>query len=85
MQIGKRCVCVVFLLRPVANFLSALHGVPCVADVIWLERHHGLHLQQGGVDESVVHALARSARRVTSVSHWSENHSVQTAGKSDLT
>lgn len=45
-----------------ANLLGALHGVPCVDDVIGLEGHHGLHLQQRGVDESVVHALAGSAR-----------------------
>lgn len=49
-------------LRPVANLLGALHGVPCIDDVIGLERHHGLHLQQCGVDESVVHALAGSAK-----------------------
>lgn len=50
------------LFRPVANLLGALHGVPRVADVVGLERHHGLHLQQRGVDEGVVHALAGSAR-----------------------
>lgn len=44
-----------------ANLLGALHGVARVADVVGLERHHGLHLQQRGVDEGVVHALAGPA------------------------
>lgn len=55
-------MCAQDVLRPVANLLGALHGVARVDDVIGLERHHGLHLQQRGVDERVVHALASSAR-----------------------
>lgn len=43
-----------------ADLLGTLHGSPRVADVIWLEGHHGLHFQHGGVNESVVHALVYS-------------------------
>lgn len=45
---------------PLADLLGALHGISCVADVVGLESHHGLHFQHRGVDKSVVHTLIHS-------------------------
>lgn len=42
---------------PLADGLRLLHGVSCSQDVLGIKGHHGLHLQDGGVGQSVVHAV----------------------------
>lgn len=53
-------------LWPVADLLGTLHGISCIANVVLLESHHGLHFHQRGVDKSMVHTLIHSAEETQS-------------------
>lgn len=41
--------------------LGLLHGGSCSQYVLGFKGHHGLHLQDGGIGQSVVHAVFSSA------------------------
>ena len=42
---------------PLTHSLGLLHGVSCCQDMFRVKGHHGLHLQDGGVGERVVHTV----------------------------
>lgn len=46
---------------PLTDSLGLLHGCSCSQYVLGFKGHHGLHLQHGGVSQSVVHAVFGSA------------------------
>lgn len=48
---------------PLTDSLGLLHGVSCSQDVLGLKGHHGLHLQDGGIGQSVVHAVLGSVKK----------------------
>lgn len=63
-------------LWPVADLLGTLHGISCIADVVLLESHHGLHFHQRGVDKSMVHTLIHSAEETESQHERYSQHMV---------
>lgn len=48
---------------PLTDSLGLLHGGSCCQDVLGFKGHHGLHLQDGGIGQSVVHAVFGSVVR----------------------
>lgn len=48
---------------PLTDGLGLFHGVPCSQDVLRFKGHHGLHLQNGGVGQSMVHAVFSSGTK----------------------
>lgn len=48
---------------PLTDGLGLFHGVPCSQDVLRFKGHHGLHLQDGGVGQSMVHAVFGSGAK----------------------
>lgn len=48
---------------PLADGLRLFHGVPSSQDVLGFKGHHGLHLQDGGVGQSMVHAVFGSGTK----------------------
>lgn len=49
-------------ISPLTDSLGLLHGVSCSQDVLGVKGHHGLHLQDGGVGQGVVHAVFDSGK-----------------------
>lgn len=48
---------------PLTDGLGLFHGVARSQDVLRFKGHHGLHLQDGGVGQSVVHAVFSSGAK----------------------
>lgn len=52
---------------PLTDSLGLLHGVACSQDVMGFKGHHGLHLQDGGIGQSVVHAVFGSVKKTKQI------------------
>lgn len=57
MQQGNKCT------LPLTDSLGLLHSGSCSQYVLGFKGHHGLHLQDGGISQSVVHAVFCSAKQ----------------------
>lgn len=48
---------------PLTDSLGLFHGGSCSQYVLGFKGHHGLHLQDGGISQSMVHAVFGSVRQ----------------------
>lgn len=52
---------------PLTDSLGLLHGVSCSQNVLGVKGHNGLHLQDGGIGQGMVHAIFYSVKKYTHV------------------